>query len=93
MTRWAKRRFKELEGIHGYILKKNSPSCGMERVRVYSPGGMPQRTGRGIFAASLIARFPMLLVEEEGRLQDMAIRENLVERVFTYHRRAGSISR
>jgi uncharacterized protein YbgA (DUF1722 family)/uncharacterized protein YbbK (DUF523 family) len=88
MTSWAERRLEELErlNLHGYILKKDSPSCGMERVRVYGQGGMALRTGSGIYAAMLMRRFPMLPVEEEGRLHDMNIRENFIERVFSYHR-------
>jgi uncharacterized protein YbgA (DUF1722 family)/uncharacterized protein YbbK (DUF523 family) len=88
MTIWAARRFDELAplDLHGYILKKDSPSCGMERVRVYGEGGMAQRTGSGIYARLLLLRFGMLPVEEEGRLHDMGIRENFAERVFSYKR-------
>jgi uncharacterized protein YbgA (DUF1722 family)/uncharacterized protein YbbK (DUF523 family) len=73
-------------GLHGYILKKDSPSCGMERVRVYSHDGMVQRQGRGLFATALMQRLPLLPVEEEGRLQDMRLRENFITRVFAYYR-------
>ena len=88
MIRWAERRLEDLArlDLRAYILKKDSPSCGMERVRVYGESGMAQRTGRGIFAAQLLRRFPLLPVEEEGRLHDMGIRENFVERAFAYHR-------
>jgi uncharacterized protein YbgA (DUF1722 family) len=68
------------------VLKKDSPSCGMERVRVYGNGGMPSREGRGLFASALIQRYPHLPVEEEGRLNDPHLRENFIERVFAYHR-------
>lgn len=73
------------QSLSGYILKKDSPSCGMERVRVYK-GDMPERKGRGIFANQLINNFPNLPVEEEGRLGDAIIRENFIQRVFIYHR-------
>lgn len=88
MNGYAARRAEELGalGLHGYILKKDSPSCGMERVRVYSQDGMPRRDGRGLFAAALMARLPLLPVEEEGRLHDPVLRENFVERVFARHR-------
>jgi len=88
MRRWAKKRLRELvaEDLSGYILKKDSPSCGMERVKVFGAGAMPERTGRGIFADALIAAFPELPVEEEGRLTDPRLRENFVERIFTYKR-------
>ncbi len=76
---------RDLQHLSGYILKKDSPSCGMERVKVYGDSGMPQKSGRGLFAMHLLRRFPLLPIEEEGRLNDTAIRENFIERVFAYH--------
>jgi uncharacterized protein YbgA (DUF1722 family)/uncharacterized protein YbbK (DUF523 family) len=70
----------------GYVLKKNSPSCGMERVKTYTEAGMPHGRAAGAFAAGLIARAPLLPAEEEGRLNDPALRENFIERVFAYAR-------
>lgn len=70
----------------GYIFKKDSPSCGMERVKVYGETGMPDRKGRGLYAAGFIAQQPALPVEEEGRLMDPRLRENFIERVFIYSR-------
>ena len=86
MQRYATQRVKLLKGeeISGYILKKSSPSCGMERVKVYQPKGPAKRTGTGVFAAALLEQFPNLPVEEEGRLCDPRLRENWVERVFAY---------
>ena len=71
MQRWAERKVAELAKLDlcGYVLKKDSPSCGMERVRVYAKGA-PTKDGRGIFAEALLDRFPLLPVEEEGRLND-----------------------
>jgi uncharacterized protein YbgA (DUF1722 family)/uncharacterized protein YbbK (DUF523 family) len=88
MREWAARRAEALaaEDLDGYILKKDSPSCGMDRVKVYDPHGAPARTGRGLFAEALMSRFPLLPVEEEGRLCDPRLRENFVERVFAYRR-------
>ena len=89
MRRLAEARVRELEGLDlsGYVTKKDSPSCGMERVRVHSPrGGPPRRDGVGAFAAVLLARMPLLPVEEEGRLHDPALRESFVERIFAYAR-------
>ncbi len=74
------------EDLSGYLLKKDSPSCGMERVRVYPATGVPQKNGTGIFAAELMRQFPALPVEEEGRLSDPVLRENFIERVYVYHR-------
>jgi uncharacterized protein YbgA (DUF1722 family) len=69
------------------VLKKDSPSCGMERVKVYPPGGgMPAKSGRGLFAQALLDAYPLLPVEEEGRLNDPLLRETFVERVFAYRR-------
>ncbi len=87
MAAFAKKRVKELqaEDLCGYILKKDSPSCGMERVKVQQAKGSPRRVGVGLFAQSLLERFPNLPVEEEGRLCDPKLRENWVERVFAYH--------
>lgn len=88
MKRWAEKRVRELKplGLHGYILKKDSPSCGMERVKVYGKKGMPQRKGMGIWAEVLMRHLPLLPVEEEGRLHDPLLRENFVERVFACYR-------
>lgn len=87
MTQWARKKLEELArlNLHGYILKKGSPSCGMERVPVYREGETAQRTGIGIYAGLLLGRFGLLPVEEEERLHDTIIRENFVERVFAYH--------
>jgi uncharacterized protein YbgA (DUF1722 family)/uncharacterized protein YbbK (DUF523 family) len=84
----AERRSGQLAraGLSGYILKKDSPSCGMERVRVHFPSGPPERTGRGLFADALMRQMPDLPVEEEGRLADPKLRENFIERVFAYQR-------
>lgn len=88
MNKWAARRLGELrhDDLCGYVLKKDSPSCGMERVKTYAGDGPPARDGRGIFAAALLERFPLLPVEEEGRLLDPTLRENFIERVFAYRR-------
>jgi uncharacterized protein YbgA (DUF1722 family)/uncharacterized protein YbbK (DUF523 family) len=88
MKAYARDRFEILEGLElsGYLLKSDSPSCGMERVRVYGDASMPMKKGAGIFARALMERFPLLPVEEEGRLHDPAIRESFFERLFAYRR-------
>jgi uncharacterized protein YbgA (DUF1722 family)/uncharacterized protein YbbK (DUF523 family) len=88
MTRFAQHRVRALRrlGLCGYVLKRSSPSCGMERVRVYGPSGSASRDGRGLFAAALLDALPQLPVEEEGRLGDPGLRENFIERVFAYRR-------
>ncbi len=71
-------------GLSGYVLKSGSPSCGLERVPVWGKR-TAARTGRGAFATVLLARLPLLPVEEEGRLHDLPLLESFVERVFGYH--------
>lgn len=73
-------------GLDGYVLKKDSPSCGMERVKTYQGAGAPSKDGRGVFAEALLSRLPHLPVEEEGRLNDPRLRESFVTRVFVHHR-------
>lgn len=88
MTNWAKRRVAELENedLCGFIFKNRSPSSGMERVKVYDANNVPQSAGVGIFARIFMAHFPLLPVEEEGRLHDMRLRENFIETIFVYRR-------
>jgi len=78
-------QFGWIAGLDGYIFKKDSPSCGMERVKVYTRD-MPERNGVGIYAAEILRSFPHLPVEEEGRLGDTGLRENFIKRVFLYRR-------
>jgi uncharacterized protein YbgA (DUF1722 family)/uncharacterized protein YbbK (DUF523 family) len=78
---------RQLRAVSGYLFKKGSPSCGMERVKVYhAQSGHPLESSAGMFAATLMRALPELPVEEEGRLMDPRLRENFVERVFIYHR-------
>src|SRR5689334_22010336 len=88
MARFSRSRVAALAAEHlsGYVLKKDSPSCGLERVKVYGGHGIPARDGRGLFAEALVEAFPYLPIEEEGRLTDPRLRDNFVERVFAYWR-------
>ncbi|MGH7598344.1 MAG: DUF523 and DUF1722 domain-containing protein [bacterium] len=81
MLKFAHAKMEQLRRLHlnGYILKKDSPSCGMERVRVYLAKGMPARNGVGLYARVLIEQMPHLPIEEEGRLNDPKLRENFKE--------------
>lgn len=84
---YGTKQAEELERVSGYILKSKSPSCGMERVRLYPDAeGAPSAAGVGQYAAALMKARPLLPVEEEGRLHDPVLRENFIERVYTYHR-------
>ena len=88
MRRWAGQRLNELgnEGLCGFIFKSRSPSSGMRGVKVYNPSGIPVRRGVGIFAGAFMERFPLIPVEDDGRLQNPALRENFIERVFVFRR-------
>ncbi|NVM27034.1 MAG: DUF523 and DUF1722 domain-containing protein [Desulfobacterales bacterium] len=95
MMQWAKRRVIELEReeLCGFIFKGNSPSSGMERVKVYGEKGMPVKKGRGIFAHIFMEHFPLIPVEDEGRLHDPRLRENFVERIFALRRWREALSK
>ena len=88
MRAYAVRRLAELarENLSGYVLKKNSPSCGMERVRVFDARRPSGQARPGTLCRGLLQHFPHLPVEEEGRLADPRLRENFIERVFAYAR-------
>jgi uncharacterized protein YbgA (DUF1722 family)/uncharacterized protein YbbK (DUF523 family) len=82
------KRLEELRDLDlsGYVFKRGSPSCGIKRVHVYTEHGMPTQSGVGIFARAFVEQFPLIPVEEEGRLCDAPLRENFIERVFCYRR-------
>jgi uncharacterized protein YbgA (DUF1722 family)/uncharacterized protein YbbK (DUF523 family) len=85
IERYSKRQVKQLGDISGYILKKDSPSCGMTRVKVYPlKGGAAERKGVGVFARCLLNQHPHMPVEDEGRLNDPVLRENFITRIFVY---------
>lgn len=87
MLDYCNRKVEELaaEDLCGYVFKKDSPSSGLFRVKVYN-NGMATKNGSGLFAAAMVHRFPLLPMEEEGRLHDPQLRENFIERVFSYRR-------
>jgi uncharacterized protein YbgA (DUF1722 family)/uncharacterized protein YbbK (DUF523 family) len=88
MVGWAKKRLVELEkeNLCGFIFKSDSPSSGMERVKIYNEKGMPVKKGVGMFARIFMEHFPLLPTEDEGRLHDPKLRENFIERIFTLKR-------
>jgi uncharacterized protein YbbK (DUF523 family) len=88
LASYARGKVEELARarLSGFILKKDSPSCGIDRVKVYTAGGAVERAGRGLFAEALLARMPDLPVEEEGALADPRVRETFLDRVFTHFR-------
>src|SRR3989304_1536267 len=88
MLGWSRRKLKELEtlGLCGYICKKDSPSSGMERVKVYGDTGAPAKVGAGVFTRACMEHFPLVPVEEEGRMNDPVLREMFIEKVFILRR-------
>ncbi len=87
MNDYAEKRVADLGELDGFVFKKDSPSCGMSRVAVViNDDGYRERSGTGLFAAAFMQRWPLIPVEDEGRLNDAAIRENFFERVYAYRR-------
>lgn len=83
---YATEKTTELNFLSGYIVCAKSPTCGMERVRLYdSKSGYSEKAGVGVFARKLMETYPLLPVEEDGRLHDLVLRENFITRVFAYH--------
>lgn len=82
---YGKHMAASLTDISGYIFMHKSPSCGLERVKVYAANGIPsQDGGRGLYAQAFCAARPDLPVEEDGRLCDPVLRENFLVRVYAY---------
>ena len=88
VTMLTERKLELLEtgDLSGYVFKRDSPSCGIERVRIFNRQGKPRRNGIGVFARAFMERFPLVPIEDEGRLCDPVLRDNFIERVFCYHR-------
>ena len=88
MLGWSEKRVRELEAenLCGFIFKSDSPSSGLMRVKVYNPKGMAEKKGVGLFARAFTRHFPLLPVEEEGRLNDPVLRETFIEQIFTLKR-------
>ncbi len=73
-----------LSSLSGYVVCAKSPSCGMERVRLYDEAG--QQLGKvavGMYTRQLMLHYPWLPVEEDGRLLDPTLRENFITRIFS----------
>jgi uncharacterized protein YbgA (DUF1722 family)/uncharacterized protein YbbK (DUF523 family) len=94
MLTWASKRVQELENeaLCGFIFKSDSPSSGMVRVKVYNAKGMPEKKGVGLFARAFMNRYPLIPVEDDGRLHNPKIRENFIERIFTLKRWRDSVA-
>jgi uncharacterized protein YbgA (DUF1722 family)/uncharacterized protein YbbK (DUF523 family) len=88
MRSWSRDKLDELENedLCGFIFKTKSPSSGLHAIKVYTEAGMPSRRGTGVFAREFTRRFPLIPVEDEGRLHDANLRENFIERIFAFGR-------
>jgi uncharacterized protein YbgA (DUF1722 family)/uncharacterized protein YbbK (DUF523 family) len=88
MLQWSRQKLVKLNKhkLCGFIFKSRSPSSGIKNVKVYTSAGIPGRTGKGIFGGAFIKEFPLLPVEDDGRLHNPAFRENFIERVFVFKR-------
>ncbi len=88
MLQWSYKKVAALKiaNLCGFIFKSGSPSSGMEKVKVYDRNGLPVKKGIGIFARVFMEHFPLLSVEDEGRLNDAKLRENFIERIFALKR-------
>ncbi|MCU4674630.1 DUF523 and DUF1722 domain-containing protein [Catenovulum sp. 2E275] len=85
MLEFSTRQCSQLTHLNGFILTSKSPSCGMERMKVYDEeGNLQHRKGVGLFAKTLMQMHPNLPVEEDGRLNDAALRENFISRIFVH---------
>ncbi|MGJ8663525.1 MAG: DUF1722 domain-containing protein [Marinicella sp.] len=83
---FADKKAAELTELCGYIFMQKSPSCGVFRVKVYSPNGIPEyNPAMGAYAAQLKKRHPLMPMEEAGRINDIRLRENFIIRVFANH--------
>ena len=83
MTEFITPYIRGLSTLSGFIVCAKSPSCGMERVRLYDEmGNRGRKEGTGLFTGALMEAYPWLPVEEDGRLHDPVLRENFVERIF-----------
>ena len=88
MLSWIQRKLAELEkeNLCGFVFKSRSPSSGMQGVKIYTEQGMPSRQGSGLFAGAFMQRFPLIPVEDDGRMNDAGLRENFIERIFVMYR-------
>src|SRR5437867_4104792 len=88
MTRFAQQRVRELEALNlsGFVFKSASPSCGIKGVALFNAQGTDTHEGVGLFARVFMAHFPLIPVEEEGRLHDPQVLKSFLERVLAYRR-------
>lgn len=85
MQQFSEQFLMGLSDLDGFILKNRSPSCGIKNVKRYhgfnNPGSV--RDAVGFFAGKIKSHFPLLPVEDEGRLRNISIREDFLTKIFT----------
>jgi uncharacterized protein YbgA (DUF1722 family)/uncharacterized protein YbbK (DUF523 family) len=86
LVEFGRQQARQLQHISGYIFKKGSPSCGLFNVKIYKSPTQVLNNGIGLYAREIISAHPLLPVEEEGRLKDVTLRANFLQRVEVYHR-------
>jgi len=86
LTQFSQEKAEQMGAFSGYLLCAKSPSCGLERVRVYQGDSKAHsKTGTGLFASAIRQRWPLMPLEDSGRMNDSALRENFIARVYLYH--------
>ncbi len=88
MTKWARIRLADLKKreISGFIFKSNSPSCGLQGVKILDEKNSTVRRGRGIFAGLFVKHFPLIPAEDQNHIHNRGQRDDFFDRVFTLKR-------
>lgn len=86
MIGYAEDLFRRITVVDGFILKSRSPSCGVKDVKVYPGLGKAPVVAKdsGFFGGAVQKQFPLLSVEDEGRLRNFRIREHFLTRIYAY---------
>lgn len=88
MNQFSSTYLDSLTDIDGFILKSQSPSCGLRDVKIYPAvkNAAPIMRSSGYFGEQVLHRFPYLAIEDEMRLNNSVIREHFLRKIFTYAR-------
>jgi uncharacterized protein YbgA (DUF1722 family) len=86
MSTFADEYLKSLDHVDGFILKSQSPSCGLFQTKYYQStrkGAPKLQTGSGLFGRSVLNNYPTKAIETEGRLTNFRIREHWLIKLYT----------
>jgi len=88
MLHWARKRMVTLkkEDMWGFILKSKSPSCGIERVKVYDKNGVAMNKGRGLFVRALREHLPLVPITDEKGIHNPQVFKNFIDKIFVFRR-------